>query len=57
MDPVGLGLNSVSFHSGWELVVWEPSVSVVEVFASEIVEICEEVEVEDSIEVFGLNYI
>jgi len=50
---VGLGLNCVSFHSSWELVVWEPRLSVVEVHAPEIVEICKEVEVEDSIEVFG----
>ena len=53
MDSVGLGLNSVSFHSDWELVVWEPHVSVVEVFASGILEICEEIEVENLIEVFG----
>ena len=33
--------------------MWEPRVSMVEVLASEIVEICEEVEIEDSIEVFG----
>jgi len=46
-------LNGVPFHSGSELVVWEPRVSMVEVLASEIVEICEEVEIEDSIEVFG----
>ena len=55
LDSVGLGLNCVFFHSGWELVVWEPRVSMVEVHVSEIVEICEEVEVEDSIEVFGLK--
>jgi len=53
LELVGLGLNCVPFHSGWELVVWEPRLSMVEMHASEIVGICEEVEVEDSIEVFG----
>ena len=35
--------------------MWEPRVSMVKVLASEIMKICEEVEVEDSIEVLGLK--
>ena len=50
---MGLGLNCIPFHSGWELAVWEPHLSKVEMHASQIVGICEEVEVEDLIEVFG----
>ena len=52
-DSVGLSLDCVSFHAGWELVVWRPKLGVSEVHASEFVEICEEIEVEDSIEVVG----
>jgi len=50
LDSVGLGLDCVPFHSGWELVMWEPRLPGVELHASEIGEICEEIEVEDSIE-------
>jgi len=53
LKSVGLGLESIPFHSGWELIVWEPSLSGLESKFSEILEICEEVELEDSIEVFG----
>jgi len=35
------------------LVVWEPSLSDLELHDVRILEICEEVEIEDSIEVFG----
>jgi len=50
LDSVGLGLECVPSHSGWELVVWEPRLPGVKLHASEIGEICEEIEVEDSIE-------
>ena len=50
---MGLGLDYVPFHADWELFVWRPNLVVSELHASEIVEICEEIEVEDSIEVFG----
>jgi len=53
LDSVGLSLDYVSFHAGWELVVWRPKLGVSEVHASEIVEISDEIEVEDSIEVVG----
>jgi len=53
LDSVGLGLDCVPFHADWELVVWRPNLVVSELHASEIVEICEEIEVEDSIEVFA----
>ena len=33
--------------------MWRPKLGVSELHASEIVEICEEIEVEDSIEAFG----
>jgi len=50
LDSVGLSLDCVPFHAGWELVVWKPYLGV---SVSEIVEISEEIEVEDSIEDFG----
>jgi len=53
LNSIGLGVESVPFHSGWELVVREPSLSGLESGFSEILEICEEVEIEDPIEVFG----
>jgi len=53
LESVGLSLECVPFHSRWELVVWEPSVSNLELHAVRILEICEEVEIEDSIKVFG----
>jgi len=53
LRSVVLGLESIPFHSGWDLVVWKRSLSGLESEFSEILEICEEVELEDSIEVFG----
>ena len=53
LDSVGLGLDCVPLHSSWELAVWRSNLGVSELHVSEIVEICEEIEVEDSIEVFG----
>jgi len=53
LNSVGLGLESVPFHSGWELVVWKSKLSVLELHAVEILEIYEDVEVDDSVEVFG----
>jgi len=53
LKSVGLGLENIPFHSGWELIVWEPSLSGLKSEFSEILEICEEIEVEDSIKVFG----
>ena len=43
---VGLSLECVPFHSGWELVEWRPKLSNLELHAVEVLEIYEEVEVE-----------
>jgi len=39
---VGLGLECVPFHSGWELVEWRPNLSDLELHAVEVLKICEE---------------
>jgi len=52
LNSVGLGLDCVPFHSGWELVKWKLAFSVLESNYSEILEICEEIEVEEELEVF-----
>jgi len=51
LNSVGLGFDNVPFHAGWELVEWKSTMVVSELHVSELVEICEEVEIEDSIEV------
>ena len=43
LKSVGLGLESVPFHSGWALVEWKPELSVLESNYAEIFEICEEI--------------
>ena len=53
LNSVGLGLACIPFHSGWELVVWELSLSGLESGHSEIMEICEESVKEETLEVFG----
>jgi len=53
LKSIGLGLDCILFHEGWELTVWEPCLFDVELHASELLEICEEVEIEDPIEVVG----
>ena len=53
MKLVGLGLDSVPFHSGWELVVWRLAMSVSEWLETEFDRICEEIEAEDPTEVVG----
>jgi len=53
LKSVGLGLNCVPFHSGWELVEWKSELSVLESNYVEILEICDEIEKEEHLEVFG----
>ena len=52
LNSVGLGLDCVPFHCGWELVEWKLAFSVLESNYSVILEICEEIEVEEQLEVF-----
>jgi len=52
LKSVGLGLESVSFHSGRELVEWIPKSIDLGVNSVEILDICDEVE-EKELEVFG----
>ena len=55
LKSIGLRLDSVPFHSGWELVEWVPkSVELGEAYG-EILEICDEIEEEEHFEVFGLK--
>ena len=51
-NSVGLGLECVPFHSGWELVEWRSELSVLELNYVEILEICEEIEEKEHLEVF-----
>jgi len=53
LKSVGLGFNCVPFHSRWELVEWRPKLHVVESDYCEIMEICDDVEEEEHLEVFG----
>ena len=53
LESVGLSLDCVSFHAGWELVVWKPCLSMSEWIDFEFERICDEIEAEDSIEVVG----
>jgi len=53
LNSVGLGLDCVPFHAGWELVVWKPCLSRIESHVTELLKICDEFEIEDPIEVFG----
>ena len=53
LKSIGLGLDSVPFHAGWELVVWKPYLSMSEWLEYEFEKICDEIEAEDSIEDFG----
>jgi len=43
LSSVGLGLECVPFHSGWELVEWRPELSVLESNYVENLKICEEI--------------
>ena len=40
LKSVGLGLDSVPFHSGWELGVWEPNLPELGLHVSALMEIC-----------------
>ena len=59
LTSVGLGLESVPFHFGWELVEWQPKIDESRVEfgenpCAEFVEIHEEIKVEDDwAKVFG----
>ena len=53
LESVGLSLNCVPFHEGWDLVVWKPCLSMSKWIDFEFERICDEIEAEDSIEVVG----
>jgi len=53
LNSVGLGLDCIPFHSGWELVEWRPKLHVLESNYIEVLEICEEIEEEEHRELFG----
>ena len=53
LNSVGLGLDCIPFHSGWELVKWRPKLNVLKPNYVEILEICEEIEEEEHLEIFG----
>ena len=40
LNSVGLGFDSVAFHSGWELVVWKPNLSELDLHVGDLMEIC-----------------
>jgi len=53
MKSVGLGLDCVPFHGGWELVEWKPTLTLSEVIEMEFEQICEEIEEEERIAFIG----
>jgi len=53
LKSVGRGLSCVSFHSGWELIEWVPKSVDLGQNWGEILEICDGVEEDDSLEDFG----
>ena len=53
LNSIGLGFDCVPFHSGWELVEWRSKLHVLESNYAKILEICEEIEEEEPLEVFG----
>ena len=55
LKSVGLELDCVPFHSGWELIEWKPKLSVLESNYTEILEICEEIKKEEQLEAFASN--
>ena len=44
MKSIGLGLECVAFHGGWELVEWKPTLTLSEVIEIEFDQICVEIE-------------
>ena len=54
LESVGLSLDCVPFHAGWELVVWKPYLSMSEWIEFEFEKIYDKIEAEDSIEVVEL---
>ena len=52
LASVGLGLDCVPFHSGWELVEWRPNLSDLELHVGKTMEICD-VENKETLEVYG----
>jgi len=53
LNSIGLGLESVPFHSRWELVVWKPKLPELKLHVVEVLEIRDCVEEIKSIEIFG----
>jgi len=53
LKSVGLGLSCVPFNPGWELIEWVPKSIDLGQNWVEIMEICNVVKVDDSIEVLG----
>ena len=53
MKSVGLGLECVPFHGGWELVEWKPVLTLSEVIEIEFDQICVEIEEEESVPFVG----
>jgi len=53
LKSVGLRLDCVPFHSRWELVEWVPTLVELGENYVEILSICEEIEEEEQLEVFG----
>ena len=53
LNSVGLGLDCVPFHAGWELVEWRPSMSVSEWIEAEFERNCVEIEEEEQIKSVG----
>ena len=53
LKSVRLGFNCVPFHSGWEFVEWKPKLPNLELPMSEVSKICDVVEVDGSVELFG----
>ena len=50
IKSVGLGLDCVPFHGGWELVEWKPTLTLSEVIEMEFDQTCAEIEEEERVE-------
>ena len=49
LSSVGLSLDLVPFHEGWELVEWKPTLTLSEVIEMEFDQICAEIEEEERV--------
>jgi len=50
LNSVGLALDCVPFHGGWDLVEWKPTMSISEQIELEFDRICAEIEEEEHVE-------